>query len=86
VSKDTTGTQTDPRALLLDATWTGTTTVSAAGAGMEMQLTGESHVTFVPGQLSTRATSTGGGSASMNMAGNNLPMKITTEVTATQLP
>lgn len=69
-----------------DAAWTGTTTIGAAMGQMEMQLTGASHVRFTPGQVATAATSSGTGSASMTMAGANLPMKITSEVTATQIP
>jgi hypothetical protein len=73
-------------ALQLDATWTGTTSAGFGQAQMDMKVTGESHVTAVPGELAQKANSTGSGSATMNMAGMNLPMKVTTDVTTTQLP
>jgi hypothetical protein len=73
-------------ALQLDATWTGTTSAGFGQAQMEMKVTGASHVTAVPGELAQKANSTGSGSATMNMAGMNLPMKVTTEITTTQIP
>jgi hypothetical protein len=73
-------------ALQLDATWTGTTSAGFGQAQMEMKVTGASHVTAVPGELAQKANSTGTGSATMNMAGMSLPMKVTTDVTTTQIP
>jgi hypothetical protein len=73
-------------ALQLDATWTGTTSAGFGQAQMEMKVTGENHVTAVPGELARKANSTGSGNATMNMAGMNLPMKVTTEITTTQIP
>jgi hypothetical protein len=73
-------------ALQLDATWTGTTSAGFGQAQMEMKVTGASHVSAVPGELAQKANSTGTGSATMNVAGMNLPMKVTTDVTTTQLP
>ena len=73
-------------ALQLDATWTGTTSAGFGQAQIEMKVAGTSHVTAVPGGLAQKANSTGTGSATMNMAGMNLPMKVTTDVTTTQLP
>ncbi|HEY8062619.1 MAG TPA: hypothetical protein VID74_07470 [Gemmatimonadales bacterium] len=72
--------------LQLDATWTGTTSAGFGQAQIEMKVAGTSHVTAVPGGLAQKANSTGTGSATMNMAGMNLPMKVTTDVTTTQLP
>lgn len=73
-------------ALQLDATWTGTTSAGFGQAQMEMKVTGASHVTAVPGELAQKANTTGTGSATMNMAGMSLPMKVTTDVTTTQIP
>jgi hypothetical protein len=53
---------------------------------MDMQVTGTSHVTTMPGELARSATSSGTGSAALNMGGASLPMKVTTEVTTTLLP
>ena len=63
--------------------------VLTAGFGpaqMAMQVTGASHVTAITGQLAQKATSNGTGSATMNVGGLSLPMKVTTEVTTTQIP
>jgi hypothetical protein len=73
-------------ALQLDATWTGTTSAGFGQAQMDMQVTGASHVTAVAGELSQKANSTGTGSATMNVAGMSLPMKVTTEITTMQIP
>lgn len=73
-------------ALQLDATWTGTTSAGFGQAQIEMKVAGTSHVTAVSGGLAQKANSTGTGSATMNVAGMNLPMKVTTDVTTTQLP
>ena len=69
-----------------DGTWAGTTTVGAGPMKLEMQMTGVVHVTGMPGALSETGRSTGNGQANMNMGGNSIPMKVTTEVTASATP
>jgi hypothetical protein len=70
----------------MDGTFSGTTTVGQGMMKMEMQMTGATHVTAMPGMLSEGGTSTGNGHANMNIAGSAIPMKVTTEVTASMTP
>ena len=72
--------------LQLDGTWIGTTTVGAGPTKMEMQMTGAVHVTGMPGALTETGSSTGSGQATMNIGGNQIPMKVTTEVTTSATP
>ena len=81
-----TATSEQGSALQLDATWTGTTSAGFGPTQLEMQVTGASHVTTVPGQLAEKATSNGSGSATMNAGGMNIPMKVTTDVVTTKIP
>lgn len=70
----------------IDGTWTGTTTASVGGGQMEMQITGTTHLTSMPGALTETGTSSGSGQASMNIGGSAIPMKVTTEVTTSATP
>ena len=72
--------------LELDATWNGTTTGGAGGSQMEMTVAGTSHVSAIGGQLAQQAHANGTGSATMNLGGMSVPMKVTTETTVAPAP
>ena len=73
-------------AMQYDGTVTGTTSVGGGQMQLEMQTTGTSHVTTRVGQLPATATSASSGSGSMNMGGQAMTMKLSTEVSATLIP
>lgn len=72
--------------LELEGNWKGTTTVGAGSPmKMEMQMSGTTHLSGVPGSLS-EGTSTGTGQANMNIAGSAIPMKVTMDVSTAAVP
>lgn len=73
-------------AMQFDGIVTGTTTVGGGQMQMDMQTTGTSQITARAGQLPAIATSSSSGSGNMNMAGQAMTMKLSTEVSATLLP
>jgi len=73
-------------AMQFDGTVTGTTSVGGGQMQMDMQTSGASHLTTRLGQLPTVATSASSGSGNMNIGGQAMTMKLSTEVSATQIP
>ncbi len=71
-------------AMQFDGDVTGTMTISAMQ--MEIQTTGSSHVTARPRELPTVATSMTTGQGNMNMGGQAITMKVSTDVSATLVP
>jgi hypothetical protein len=71
-------------AMQFDGDVTGTMTISAMQ--MEIQTTGSSRVTARPRELPTVATSQTSGQGNMNMGGQTLTMKVSTDVSATLVP
>jgi hypothetical protein len=71
-------------AMQFDGDVTGTMTISAMQ--MDIQTTGSSHVTARPRELPTMATSQTTGQGNMNMGGQALTMKVSTDVSATLVP
>jgi hypothetical protein len=73
-------------ALEFDGTWAGTTSVGSGQMQMELQVNGTNQAAASPGSLSTHATSTGTGKANMTLAGQAVPMQVTTQLTADRVP
>ena len=69
-----------------DGTVTGTTTVGGGQIQMDMQTSGTSHASRRPGQLPSTATAATSGAGNMNMGGQSLTMKLSTEMSATLIP
>ena len=64
----------------------GKSTVGGAQMQMELSMAGTIHTSAPSGGLASDATSKASGQANMSMGGNNVPMKMTLEMTATKLP
>ncbi len=73
-------------ALEFDGTWIGTTSVGSGQMQMDLQVNGTNQATAASGTLATHATSTGTGKATMNLAGQAVPMLVTTHLAADRLP
>ncbi len=71
----------------MDLTGTVHGTTSVGGMmQMEMQITGTSHVTGMPGTLPRSAASSGSGEATANVGGGSMVMKVVNDVTVTAIP
>ncbi|MGH7592707.1 MAG: hypothetical protein ACRELE_02495 [Gemmatimonadales bacterium] len=70
----------------LDGVTTSRAAVGGASMKMDLKMTGTVHATAPTGQLATAATAMSFGQASMNVAGNAIPMKMMVEISATLLP
>jgi hypothetical protein len=70
----------------LDGTVTGTMTMGAGAMQLEIQTTGSSHVTSRARQLPTSATASNSGQGNMNAGGQAIPMKVSTDLSATLIP
>lgn len=73
-------------ALEFDGVWSGTTSVGSGQMQMELHVNGTNQAAAAPGALSTHAASTGTGKANMTLAGQAVPMQVTTQLTADRVP